>query len=68
MKLLVDDLFEYTTIQQTNYPLEITKSFDIAQLLQQVAIDFEMEAEQVGLSIQVKSEVGSVIMKPTRKI
>ena len=43
MKLLVDDLFEYTTVRQTDTPLNLI-TFDMVQLLEQLAIDFQIEA------------------------
>lgn len=55
MKLLVDDLFEYTTVRQTNTPLNVIQ-FDMIQLLEQLAIDFQIEADELGMTIEVISE------------
>lgn len=68
MKALVDDLFEYTTVRQTTVPLEYV-SFDMVQLLEQVAIDFELEAQKKERDIQVVSEHKQIMMRAdTEKI
>ncbi|GEK91307.1 sensor histidine kinase [Alkalibacterium kapii] len=68
MKALVDDLFEYTTVRQTTVPLDYV-TFDMVQLLEQVAIDFELEAEKKGKSIHITSEKKQMIMRAdTEKI
>lgn len=45
MKVLVEDLFEYTKVRQTTTPLNLTQ-FDMVQLLEQLVADFELEAEK----------------------
>lgn len=68
MKALVDDLFEYTTVRQTTTPLDYV-TFDMIQLIEQVAIDFELEAREKGREIQVKVESDRLIMRAdTEKI
>ncbi|SFC74326.1 His Kinase A (phospho-acceptor) domain-containing protein [Alkalibacterium subtropicum] len=68
MKVLVDDLFEYTTVRQTAAPLEYV-TFDMVQLLEQVAIDFELEAQKKGRDIQISSSVKQIMMRAdTEKI
>lgn len=68
MKALVDDLFEYTTVRQTRVPLDYV-TFDMVQLLEQVAIDFELEAEKEGKNIQIISSKKPMIMQAdTEKI
>ena len=52
MKMLVDDLFEYTTVRQPTVPLTVLP-FDMIQLLEQLAADFELEAEKQGMEILV---------------
>lgn len=42
MKLLVDDLFEYTKVRQPSVPIN-TISFDMAQLIEQLVADFELK-------------------------
>ena len=42
MKSLVDDLFEYTKVRQPSVPINVI-SFDMAQLVEQLAADFELE-------------------------
>lgn len=68
MKVLVDDLFEYTTVRQTTVPLEYV-SFDMVQLLEQVAIDFELEAQKKGREIRISSSHKQIMMRAdTEKI
>lgn len=68
MKALVDDLFEYTTVRQTTTPLDYV-TFDMIQLLEQLAIDFELEARQKGREIQVVASRESLMMRAdTEKI
>lgn len=55
MKLLVDDLFEYTTVRQTDTPLNLI-TFDMVQLLEQLAIDFQIEAAEKGMQIEIQSQ------------
>ncbi|MDN6731843.1 MAG: HAMP domain-containing histidine kinase, partial [Atopostipes suicloacalis] len=52
MRFLVDDLFEYTSVHQSDAPLNITR-FDMIQLLEQLAIDFLIEAENKGMEIRI---------------
>lgn len=54
MKVLVDDLFEYTKVRQSSTPLYIT-SFDLVQLLNQLAADFEYDATKNGFSLSVQT-------------
>lgn len=68
MKALVDDLFEYTTVRQTTTPLDYV-TFDMIQLLEQLAIDFELEAKEANMEIQVVSSVSHLMMRAdTEKI
>nr|OTP17110.1 sensor histidine kinase [Enterococcus sp. 9E7_DIV0242] len=62
MKLLVDDLFEYTKVRQPAVPLNAI-SFDMTQLLEQLAIDFELEANKRGMEIMVKTTPDSIPME-----
>lgn len=62
MKLLVDDLFEYTKVHQTAVPLHTT-SFDMVQMMEQLAVDFGLEAEKNGITIQVMTTLNSLIME-----
>lgn len=52
MKVLVDDLFEYTKMRQPSTPLTISK-FDLHQLLEQLVVDFELEADTNEMNIEV---------------
>lgn len=62
MKVLVDDLFEYTKVRQTTTPL-LRVSFDMIQLLEQLAIDFELETKQKGMDIVVESDHRQLMME-----
>lgn len=52
MKVLVDDLFEYTKVRQPSSPLKVIE-FDMAQLLEQLSVDFELDATRKGVTIDV---------------
>lgn len=56
MKWLVDDLFEYTTVRQTNTPLNRMR-FDMVQLLEQLAIDFQIDADEMDMKLEVSASV-----------
>ena len=62
MKVLVDDLFEYTTVRQTDTPLNLI-TFDMVQLLEQLAIDFQIEAESKGMNIEIHSSEERLMME-----
>lgn len=62
MRVLVNDLFEYTSVHQTNAPLNII-SFDMVQLIEQLAIDFLLEAEEKGMTIEIISSVDKLMMQ-----
>src|SRR5699024_4285344 len=50
MKNLVEDLFEYTKVQQHGSPVNIMK-IDLNQLLEQLTASFELEAQHRGIEI-----------------
>lgn len=50
MKGMVDDLFEFTKVQQHGAPLNLMK-VDLDPLLEQVSASFELEAEKKGIEI-----------------
>ena len=58
MKTLVDDLFEYTKVQQHGAPVNIMK-IDLNQLIEQLTVSFELEAQHRGIEI-----TSSVIPNP----
>ena len=62
MKVLVDDLFEYTTVRQTDTPLNLI-TFDMVQLLEQLAIDFQIEAEEKGMDIEIHTSKERLMME-----
>ncbi|MGX7031270.1 sensor histidine kinase [Vagococcus zengguangii] len=55
MKTLVDDLFEYTKVRQTNTKLNVIQ-FDLYQLLEQLAVDFELEAGNKNMTLDVSCQ------------
>lgn len=61
MKSLVDDLFEYTKIRQPVVPVNFS-AFDLIQLIEQLAADFELEASKKHIQIIVQSKEVSLIM------
>lgn len=62
MKLLVDDLFEYTKVRQPAVPLN-AYTFDMTQLVEQLAVDFELDASKKGVSIHVLSNPSQILME-----
>lgn len=52
MKVLVDDLFEYTKVRQPATPLNYTK-LDLGKFLEQVAAEFELESARRKIEIEV---------------
>ena len=62
MKVLVDDLFDYTTVRQTNTPLNLI-TFDMVQLLEQLAIDFQIEADEKNMRIETKTSDEKLMMQ-----
>lgn len=55
MKDLVEDLFEYTKVQQHGAPVNLM-TVDLGQLLEQVGASFELEADKKGMAINVSCE------------
>ena len=53
MKNLVEDLFEYTKVQQHGAPVNIMR-IDLNQLLEQLTASFELEAQHRGIEISSK--------------
>ncbi|KRM92094.1 sensor histidine kinase [Liquorilactobacillus cacaonum] len=62
MKLLVDDLFEYTKVRQTDTPLNLSK-IDLGQLLEQLAISFDLEAKKKSVIIQTGEIESNLLME-----
>lgn len=61
MKSLVEDLFEYTKVRQPAVPVNMS-SFDMVQLLEQLAVDFELEAQKKNIEITVVSDFDHLMM------
>ncbi|MCF1684396.1 HAMP domain-containing histidine kinase [Tetragenococcus halophilus] len=55
MKSLVDDLFEYTKARQPSSPVNLI-TFDMVQLIEQLAADFELEARNKGITIETTAQ------------
>ena len=55
MKNLVEDLFEYTKVQQHGAPVNLM-TVDLGQLLEQGGASFELEADKKGIAINVSCE------------
>lgn len=62
MKVLVDDLFEYIKVRQTSTKLNILR-FDMVQLIEQLAIDFELQLEAKQMTLSVVPTRPSVMME-----
>lgn len=62
MKVLVDDLFEYTKVRQSNTPLSIM-TFDMQQLIGQVVVDFELEASKKNVTVDFEASPSSLMME-----
>ncbi|MFC4772462.1 sensor histidine kinase [Enterococcus hermanniensis] len=61
MKSLVEDLFEYSKVRQPSVPVN-TISFDMVQLLEQLAADFELEARKKNIQVLVETQEPQLIM------
>ncbi|WP_367296059.1 sensor histidine kinase [Levilactobacillus yonginensis] len=62
MKSLVDDLFEYTKVRQTDTPLSLN-NIDLAAMLEQLGASFELEAQKKGMTIGSTSEPAILMME-----
>ena len=62
MKLLVDDLFEYTTTRPNGAPLRLN-DIPIVNFLEQVAADFELEAQKRKKAIEVLPNNRDVVLE-----
>ncbi|MCD5002161.1 HAMP domain-containing histidine kinase [Enterococcus saccharolyticus] len=61
MKSLVDDLFEYTKVRQPSVPVNILK-FDMVQLIEQLAADFELEASKKNIVVETATRPNQIMM------
>ena len=62
MQNLVNSLFEYANVQHATSQLNMT-TFDMAQMLDQLSADFELEANKRGMEIMVNATPDKIIMK-----
>ena len=62
MKLLVDDLFEYTTTRPNGAPLRLN-DIPIVNFIEQVAADFELEAQKRKMAIEVLPNNRDVVLE-----
>ncbi|GKQ43469.1 two-component sensor histidine kinase [Companilactobacillus sp. RD055328] len=60
MQTLVNDLFDYTNTQQSDAVLNVTE-FDMGQLLEQFAAEYELEAKRRG--IEIISRTNPIVFK-----
>ena len=61
MKSLVDDLFEYTKVRQSSVPVNLM-TFDMMQLIEQLAADFELEASKKNIEVFTLSRPAQIMM------
>lgn len=62
MKTLADDLFEYTKVRQSTTPLNLS-TIDLKQLLEQLAVSFELESQKKQMVISTDFETGPIKME-----
>ncbi|SON66434.1 Sensor histidine kinase [Latilactobacillus sakei] len=62
MKVLVEDLFEYTKVRQTSTPIAKT-TFDMEQMLEQLAASFELEAQKKNMQIMAECQPAPLMME-----
>ncbi|WP_283680223.1 HAMP domain-containing sensor histidine kinase [Lentilactobacillus sp. Marseille-Q4993] len=62
MKSLVDNLFEYTKVKQTDTKLSINK-LDINQMMEQLVASFELDANKHGLKISARDYDGPLFIE-----
>src|SRR5699024_11208365 len=62
MKSLVDDLFEYTKVRQTDTPLSLT-NVNLAAMLEQLGASFELEAQKKGMTIGAENSSETMMME-----
>ncbi|WP_334333144.1 sensor histidine kinase [Companilactobacillus sp. HBUAS59544] len=62
MQDLVNSLFEFANVQHATSRMNMTK-FDMAQMLDQLSADFELEANKRGMEIIVNSTPDKIMMK-----
>lgn len=62
MKVLVDDLFEYTKVRQPSGDLNIIQ-FDLHQLFEQLIVDFELESTRKKIKIDLISDSSPFMME-----
>ncbi|KRM06150.1 MAG: HAMP domain-containing sensor histidine kinase [Liquorilactobacillus ghanensis] len=62
MKTLADDLFEYTKVRQSTTPLNLS-TIDLKQLLEQLAVSFELESHKKQMIISTDFETNQLKME-----
>lgn len=54
MKIMVDDLFEYTTLRDKGEGVQLeTMTFDMIQLIQQLVTDFQLQTKTTNLDLSI---------------
>lgn len=62
MKVLVDDLFEYTRVRQPSTPL-VTQTLDLGKFLEQIAAEFELESNRKHMDIEVRMKTNPLLIE-----
>ncbi len=62
MKTLVDNLFEYTTMRPNGVPLRLSE-IPIGNFLEQIAANFELEAQKKEMTIEVQPIDPNIILE-----
>jgi len=62
MKSLVEDLFEYTKVRQTETPLTISR-LNVTAMMEQLAASFELEANKKHLKIEVETGTAPIYLE-----
>ncbi len=62
MKVLVEDLFEYTKVRSTTTKLTLAQ-FDMGAMLDQLAASFELEAQKKGITFDVHCDPAPLMME-----
>lgn len=64
MKIMVDDLFEYTTLRDKGQEVEFEMmTFDMIHLIQQLVTDFQLQTKTTNLDLSIQTREEHVMMK-----
>lgn len=62
MKILVDDLFEYTKVRQPNKNLSFS-TIDLHAMIDQLSVEFELQAQKKEIEITVSSHPNKIFVE-----